>query len=113
MNENGNEKCSMLLFVANLILVFGACFHLPFIAFCCSSLRILVFEIESVLSKWKPGLSEKKYSIIRNNYCLVLKFEIFRNHLIFHLITVVALHIGLMASYFNLLSSFIKPLKYT
>ena len=32
-----------------LVLVFGECFHLPFIAFCCSSLLVFVFEIESVL----------------------------------------------------------------
>ena len=31
-------------------LVFVVCFHLPFVAFCCSSLLDLVFEIESVLS---------------------------------------------------------------
>ena len=36
-----------------LVLVFGACFHLPFVAFCCSSLLFLVFEIESILSQ-KP-----------------------------------------------------------
>ena len=48
MNENGNEKYSLLL-----VLVFGACFRLPFIAFCCSSFLVLVFEIESVLSQ-KP-----------------------------------------------------------
>ena len=46
MSENGNEKCSLML-----VLVFGACFHLPFVAFCCSSLLFLVFEIESILSK--------------------------------------------------------------
>ena len=32
---------------------FCACFHLPFVAFCCSSLLFLVFEIESILSR-KP-----------------------------------------------------------
>ena len=32
---------------------FWACFHLPFVAFCCSSMLVLVFEIESVLSQ-KP-----------------------------------------------------------
>ena len=36
-----------------LVLVFGACFHLPFVAFYCSSLLFLVFEIESILSQ-KP-----------------------------------------------------------
>ena len=43
-----------MLFVAR----FGvwACFHLPFIAFCCSSLLVVVFEIESVLSQ-KPKQS--------------------------------------------------------
>ena len=46
MNENGNEKSSLLL-----VLVFGACFHLPFVGFCCSPLLVLVFEIESVLSQ--------------------------------------------------------------
>ena len=51
MNGNRKEKCSLLLFVARL--VFGACFHLPFVAFCCSSLLVLVFEIESVPSQ-KP-----------------------------------------------------------
>ena len=51
MNENGNEKCSSLLFL--LVLVFGAFFRLPFVAFCCSSLLVLVFDIESVLSQ-KP-----------------------------------------------------------
>ena len=45
INKIGNGKCSSL--------VFGACFHLPFVAFCCSSLLFLVFEIESVLSQ-KP-----------------------------------------------------------
>ena len=40
-----------LLFVARF--GFGGCFHLPFIDFCCSSLLVLVFEMESVLSK-KP-----------------------------------------------------------
>ena len=55
MNENGNEKCSLLLFVAFCCssCFFGACFHLPFDAFCCSSLLFLVFEIESILSQ-KP-----------------------------------------------------------
>ena len=48
MNENGNEKCFLLL-----VLVFGACFHLPFVALFCFSLLVLVFEIESVLSQ-KP-----------------------------------------------------------
>ena len=46
MNENGNEKCSLLL-----VLVFGACLHLLFIAFCCFLLLVLVFETESVLSQ--------------------------------------------------------------
>ena len=40
-----------MLFVA--CFGFGACFHLSFVAFCCSSLLVLVFEIESVLSQ-KP-----------------------------------------------------------
>ena len=31
LNENGNEKCSSLLLL--LVWVFGACFHLPFVAF--------------------------------------------------------------------------------
>ena len=48
MNENGNEKCSLLL-----LLVFRVCFHLASVAFCCSSLLVLVFEMESVLSQ-KP-----------------------------------------------------------
>ena len=48
MNENGNEKCYLLL-----VLIFGGCFHLSLVAFCCSSLLVLVFEIESVLSQ-KP-----------------------------------------------------------
>ena len=48
MNGNGNEKCSLLL-----VLVFGACFLLQFVAFCCSSLLVLVFETESVPSQ-KP-----------------------------------------------------------
>ena len=34
-----------------LVLVFGACFHLPFVSFCCPSLLVLVFEMESVLSQ--------------------------------------------------------------
>ena len=51
MNENWNEKSSLLLFVARF--VFGACFHLAFVAFCCSSLLVLVFEIKSGLSQ-KP-----------------------------------------------------------
>ena len=33
------------------VLVFGECFHLPFVAFCCSSLLVFVSEIESVLSQ--------------------------------------------------------------
>ena len=49
MNENGNEKCSLLL-----LLVFGACFHLPFDAFCCSSFFFLRDRINSV-SKTKAG----------------------------------------------------------
>ena len=41
-----------MLFVAFLlVLVFGTCFHWPLVAFCCSSLLLLVFEIESVLSQ--------------------------------------------------------------
>ena len=44
-----NALCCFL----SLVLVFGACFHLPFVAFCCSSLLFLVFEIESILSQ-KP-----------------------------------------------------------
>ena len=53
MNENGNEKC-FLLFVS----VFGR-YVFPFAVRCflllpgCSSLLVLVFEIESVLSQ-KP-----------------------------------------------------------
>ena len=46
-----NEKCSLCFLL--LVLVFIACFHLPFIALCCSSLLFLVFEIESALSQ-KP-----------------------------------------------------------
>ena len=42
-----NALCCFLM----LVLVFGACFHLPFIAFCCSSLLFLVFEI-SLVSIW-------------------------------------------------------------
>ena len=48
MNQNGNKKCFLLLVLAS-----GACFHLPFVAFCCSSLLFLVVEIESILSQ-KP-----------------------------------------------------------
>ena len=44
-----NALCCFLL----LVLVFGACFHQPFISFCCSLLFFLVFEIESILSQ-KP-----------------------------------------------------------
>ena len=44
--------CSSLL-VLVFARVFGVCFHLPFVAFCCSSLFVVVFEIESVLSQ-KP-----------------------------------------------------------
>ena len=44
-----NALCCFLL----LVVVFGWCFHLPFDAFCCSSLLFLVFEIESILSQ-KP-----------------------------------------------------------
>ena len=43
-----------MLFVLLLVVAyfgFGACFHLRFISFCCSSLLILVFEKESVLSQ--------------------------------------------------------------
>ena len=36
-----------------LVLVFGASFHLPSVAFCCSSLLVLVIEIELILSQ-KP-----------------------------------------------------------
>ena len=39
-----NALCCFLL----LVLVSGACFHLPFVAFCCSSLLFLVYEIESI-----------------------------------------------------------------
>ena len=39
--------CCFLLHV----FVFGACFHLQSVAFCCSSLLCLVFEIESILSQ--------------------------------------------------------------
>ena len=42
-----NALCCFLL----LVLVFGACFHLPFVAFCCSSLLFLVFEIELIPSQ--------------------------------------------------------------
>ena len=42
-----NAICYFLLPVFFL----GACFHLPFVAFCCFSLLVLVFEIESVLSQ--------------------------------------------------------------
>ena len=45
--EMKNALCCFLL----LVLVFGACFHLLFDAFCCSSLLFLVFEIESILSQ--------------------------------------------------------------
>ena len=38
MNDTENEECSLLL-----ILVFGSCFHLPSVVFCCSSL-LVVFE---------------------------------------------------------------------
>ena len=48
MNENGTDKCSLLL-----VLVFGACFHLPIIGFLLLSVLVLVFETESVLSQ-KP-----------------------------------------------------------
>ena len=40
-----NALCCFLMLVS----VFGACFHLPFIAFYCLSLLFLVFEIESIL----------------------------------------------------------------
>ena len=46
MNENGNEKCSLLLFVAR----FGFWWVFPFAARC-SSLLFLVFEIESIPSQ--------------------------------------------------------------
>ena len=51
MNENGNEKCSLLLFVTRF--GFGGVF--PFAVRCFLLLFVahLVFEIESVLSK-KP-----------------------------------------------------------
>ena len=44
MNENGSEKCSLLFFVAR----FGVGDVFPFAVrcFCCSSLLVLVFEIE-------------------------------------------------------------------
>ena len=51
MNENGMKKCLLMLVVARF--GFGGLFHLPFLAFCCSSLHILAFEIEPVLSQ-KP-----------------------------------------------------------
>ena len=41
-NETGNTTCSLLL-----VLVFGVCFHLLFVACSCSSWLVLVFEIES------------------------------------------------------------------
>ena len=42
-----NVLCCFLL----LVLGFVACFHLSFVAFCCSSLLFLVFEMESILSQ--------------------------------------------------------------
>ena len=46
-----NALCCFVL----LVLVFGGCLHLPFVApivaFCCSPLLFLVFEIESILSE--------------------------------------------------------------
>ena len=53
-----NALCCSLLFV----LVYGACFHLPFVAFCCSSLLVLVFEIESVLSQKQKHVNAFGYS---------------------------------------------------
>ena len=46
-----NEKCSVWIFVARYcsFWFFWECFHLSLIAFCCSLLLVLVFEIESVL----------------------------------------------------------------
>ena len=58
-----NALCCFLL----LVLDFGACFHLPFIAFCCSSLLFLVFEIESILSQ---NQNRKMHSVTR--YCFLL-----------------------------------------
>ena len=66
MNENGHEKCSLLL-----VLVFGACFHLPFVAFRCSSLLFLDFEIESIQSQ-KP----KKANAFRCSLWLLLLLSI-------------------------------------
>ena len=40
-----------LCYILLLVLVFGMCFHLLFVAYCCSLLLLLVFEIESVLSQ--------------------------------------------------------------
>ena len=51
MNENGNKKCCLLLFVAHF--GFWGVFLFAFHCFCCSLLLFLVFEIESVLSQ-KP-----------------------------------------------------------
>ena len=50
MNENGNKNALCCFYL--LVLVFGAWFHLLFVAFCCSSLLVLVFETESVLLFW-------------------------------------------------------------
>ena len=48
MNENWSENvlCCFLL----LVLRFRACFHLLFVAFCCSSLLVLVFGLGRISS---------------------------------------------------------------
>ena len=58
-----NALCCFLL----LVLVFGACFHLPFVAFCCSSLLFLVFEIESIL----PQNQNRQMHFVAR-YCFLL-----------------------------------------
>ena len=42
-----NALCCFLL----LVLVFGACFHLPFVAFCCSSLLFVVSNTKTKTGK--------------------------------------------------------------
>ena len=61
MNENGNEKYSLLLFVARFFC--GACFHVPSIAFCCSLLLVLVFVLKAKTGKylWLLVLSFRWY----------------------------------------------------
>ena len=79
MNENGNEKCSCCFLL--LVLVFPSWFHLSFVAFCCSSLLVLVFEIESVQSQKSKQAKKKCLRLLVLAFCCSFWFL----HKYFHL----------------------------